>query len=71
MPLAFPHEQFTRRAMELNPNDASTLAAFALAAGHRGVPTVIFAGEAFFGQDRFDVLMWRMKQYGLKPRSGR
>ena len=36
------------------------------AAGHWGVPTVVFEGEPFFGQDRFDVLVWRMKQNGLK-----
>jgi 2-hydroxychromene-2-carboxylate isomerase len=32
------------------------------AAGHWGVPTMVFEGEPFFGQDRFDVLVWRMKQ---------
>jgi 2-hydroxychromene-2-carboxylate isomerase len=37
-------------------------------AGHWGVPTMIFKGEPFFGQDRFDVLVWRMKQCGLEPR---
>ena len=41
------------------------------AAGHWGVPTMVFEGEPFFGQDRFDVLIWRMKQRGLKPRPGR
>jgi hypothetical protein len=24
-----------------------------------------FKGEAFFGQDRLDVLLWRLKQNGL------
>ena len=38
------------------------------AAGHWGVPTMVFNGEAFFGQDRFDVLMWRLKQNGLQPK---
>ena len=38
------------------------------AAGHWGVPTVAFRGEPFFGQDRLDVLMWRMKQNGLRGR---
>jgi len=37
------------------------------AAGHWGVPTMVFDGEPFFGQDRFDLLVWRMKQRGLKP----
>ncbi len=38
------------------------------AAGHWGVPTMVFEGEPFFGQDRFDVLVWRLKQRGLKLR---
>ncbi len=36
--------------------------------GHWGVPVMVFEGEPFFGQDRFDQLVWRMKQRGLKPR---
>jgi 2-hydroxychromene-2-carboxylate isomerase len=39
-----------------------------LAAGHWGVPTMVFEGEPFFGQDRIDLLLWRMKQRGLKRR---
>jgi 2-hydroxychromene-2-carboxylate isomerase len=38
------------------------------AAGHWGVPTMAFEGEPFFGQDRLDVLLWRLKQRGLEPR---
>jgi 2-hydroxychromene-2-carboxylate isomerase len=38
------------------------------AAGHWGVPTMVFEGEPFFGQDRIDVLVWRMKQGGLQRR---
>jgi 2-hydroxychromene-2-carboxylate isomerase len=38
------------------------------AAGHWGVPLFVFDGESFFGQDRIDVLLWRMKQKGLRPR---
>ncbi len=38
-------------------------------AGHWGVPTCAFQGEPFFGQDRLDVLMWRLKQHGLRPRN--
>ena len=34
-------------------------------AGHWGVPTMVFDGEPFFGQDRLDLLIWRMKQSGL------
>lgn len=39
-----------------------------MAAGHWGVPLTVFRGEAFYGQDRFDALKWRMKQNGLVPR---
>lgn len=38
-------------------------------AGHWGVPTMVFQGEPFFGQDRIDVLIWRMKQHGLAERT--
>jgi len=38
------------------------------AAGHWGVPTLVFDGEPFFGQDRVDMALWRMKQEGLKER---
>lgn len=38
-------------------------------AGHWGVPTMVFDGEPFFGQDRLDVLLWRLKQHGLRSRS--
>jgi len=38
------------------------------AAGHWGVPCMVFQGEPFFGQDRIDVLLWRLKQHGLKAR---
>ena len=39
-----------------------------LAAGHWGVPTTVFEDEPFFGQDRLDVLLWRLKGKGLQPR---
>jgi 2-hydroxychromene-2-carboxylate isomerase len=35
-------------------------------AGHWGVPTLVFDGEPFFGQDRIDLAVWRMKQKGLE-----
>lgn len=38
------------------------------AAGHWGVPLFVFNDEPFFGQDRIDHLLWRMKQKGLKAR---
>ena len=37
-------------------------------AGHWGVPNLVFKNEPFFGQDRVDVCLWRMKQQGLKLR---
>ncbi len=39
------------------------------AARHWGVPLFVFNGEPFFGQDRFDDLVWRLSKHGLKPRS--
>jgi 2-hydroxychromene-2-carboxylate isomerase len=37
-------------------------------AGHWGVPTMVFEGEPFFGQDRIELLLWRMRQRGLRQR---
>ena len=37
-------------------------------AGHWGVPTLVFEGEPFFGQDRIDLCLWRMGQKGLARR---
>jgi 2-hydroxychromene-2-carboxylate isomerase len=34
--------------------------------GHWGVPTFAVSGEAFFGQDRLDVLNWRLDQLGAR-----
>ena len=36
--------------------------------GHYGVPLMVLDGEPFFGQDRFDQMVWRMKAKGLQPR---
>lgn len=38
------------------------------ASGHWGVPTLVFQGEPFFGQDRIDVALWRLRQAGLVSR---
>lgn len=38
------------------------------AAGHWGVPTLVFEGEPFFGQDRIEMAKWRMEQKGLRER---
>jgi 2-hydroxychromene-2-carboxylate isomerase len=48
--------------IEQNQRDLET-------AGHWGVPTMVFEGEPFFGQDRIDLLLWRMRQHGLRARA--
>jgi len=40
------------------------------ASGHWGVPTFVFENEPFFGQDRIDLLIWRMQGKGLTRRAG-
>ncbi|MBL8379778.1 MAG: DsbA family protein [Burkholderiales bacterium] len=35
------------------------------ASGHWGVPTFVFKGEPFFGEDRIDTLRWRLARAGL------
>lgn len=54
-----------REAEALDAEIAENEAALAKA-GHWGVPTLVFEGEPFFGQDRFDHAVWRMKQKDLK-----
>lgn len=39
------------------------------ASGHGGVPNAVFRGEPFWGQDRIDQLLWRLKRNGLTERS--
>ena len=56
------HERFDA---ELAENDRALRDA-----GHWGVPTMVFENEPFFGQDRFDTLLWRLKQRGLASRGG-
>jgi len=34
------------------------------AAGHWGVPLMVYRDEPFYGQDRFDQLLWRIKTEG-------
>lgn len=36
--------------------------------GHYGVPLMVYRDEPFFGQDRYDQLLWRMQQDGLTRR---
>lgn len=38
------------------------------ASGHWGVPTMVYEGEPFFGQDRIDTLRWRLETSGV-PKS--
>ncbi|MEL6388207.1 MAG: DsbA family protein [Pseudomonadota bacterium] len=38
------------------------------AAGGWGVPTMVFDGEPFFGQDRIDTLRWRLEKSGVPKR---
>ncbi|HAH09788.1 MAG TPA: disulfide bond formation protein DsbA [Alphaproteobacteria bacterium] len=38
------------------------------AAGGWGVPTMVFKGEPFFGQDRIDTLRWRLEKVGVPKR---
>ena len=39
------------------------------ASGNGGVPNAVFRGEPFWGQDRIDQLVWRLKFNGLTERS--
>jgi 2-hydroxychromene-2-carboxylate isomerase len=47
----------------INDNEAAHAAS-----GHWGVPTFAFDNEPFFGQDRIDLLIWRMESKGLTRR---
>ncbi|MFZ4600898.1 MAG: 2-hydroxychromene-2-carboxylate isomerase [Caulobacterales bacterium] len=59
---AIAHVDRFEAAIEANQNALADL-------GHWGVPTFGFMGEPFFGQDRIDALIWRMKQHGLVERT--
>ena len=39
------------------------------ASAHWGVPLMTFRGETFYGQDRVDLLLWRMRNEGLTERN--
>lgn len=57
------YDQLVRRADEQSEEFDHIFASnhqALLDAGHWGVPTFVYRNEAFFGQDRFDQLMWRM-----------
>ncbi len=38
------------------------------ASDHWGTPLMTFEGETFYGQDRLDHLLWRMRENGLRSR---
>ncbi len=40
------------------------------AAGHWGVPLSVLDGEPFYGQDRFELLVWRLEQKGMRKWAG-
>lgn len=53
--------------LDATPWDAARVlldanAAAILDAGHWGVPLMVFQDEPFYGQDRFDQLVWRMQK---------
>ena len=63
----------THADSSLHPSAPVVPAAFAVgemvgASGHWGVPTFTFENEPFFGQDRIDLLIWRMESKGLTRR---
>jgi 2-hydroxychromene-2-carboxylate isomerase len=51
-------ERSAERTAKQESNDAK----------HGGVPNFIFQNEPFFGQDRINLLIWRLKQHGLRER---
>ncbi|MGQ0534414.1 MAG: 2-hydroxychromene-2-carboxylate isomerase [Caulobacteraceae bacterium] len=60
---AIVHDESADLAAEIERNEADQRNA-----GHWGAPLFVFDHEPFFGQDRLDHLLWRMKQAGLKER---
>lgn len=48
---------------EIETNQASLEAAM-----HWGVPTMVFRGEPFFGEDRIETLRWRLDKHDLRKR---
>lgn len=58
MDLAIADPKSHRMEVEGNQQDLE-------AAGHWGVPTFVFQGEPFFGQDRIETLCWRLDREGL------
>ena len=63
LPADLAEEDLSRFDPGIEANEAAQSAA-----GHWGVPLMVFNGEPFFGQDRLDDLVWRMQGAGLKER---
>ena len=57
-----------RRVTRMGQAAARRGSGLPFAAGHWGVPTLVFDGEPFFGQDRIEMVRWRMDQKGLTER---
>jgi 2-hydroxychromene-2-carboxylate isomerase len=57
-------ERETELEAEIEANEAAQKNA-----GHWGVPLMVFEDEPFFGQDRLDILEWRLKQSGVPQTS--
>lgn len=58
---AIAHDGGASHRAEVEANQAALAAA-----GHWGVPTFVFEGEPFFGEDRIDTLRWRLGRRGLQ-----
>jgi 2-hydroxychromene-2-carboxylate isomerase len=67
--------QAMQAAVDADPSDHDAQVeanqAAQAAAGHWGVPMFVFDGEPFWGQDRLDLLVWRLAQHGLVPSAAR
>lgn len=63
LPASLASEDLSRFDPAIEANEAAQTAA-----GHWGVPLMVFNGEPYFGQDRLEDILWRMEQNGLQPR---
>lgn len=63
LPASLASEDLARFDPAIEANEAAQTAA-----GHWGVPLMVFNGEPYFGQDRLEDILWRMEQNGLLPR---
>ncbi|HEX7759937.1 MAG TPA: DsbA family protein [Caulobacteraceae bacterium] len=63
LPASLAAEDLSRLDAIIEQNEAAQTAA-----GHWGVPLMVFNGEPFFGQDRLEDIVWRMRGAGLEER---